>query len=653
MRLADLFGLAVLAASALAYAEPARADAVAPSMREPRGRPCCAFAPNLAIDFGATHIPVFLRGVLPRRGLGSHSYLSDGELAENNGILYTKRGGFIDLGHTRDNADLTAYLALRLRPLLQRGEGTLELAPKGGKRRIVITARVPPADLEGTSVLAAMRMTFELSIWTELAQYYGLAKIRGAEEVYSSFTPEDLYSNLLGTYLGAMALASRAPYDLAMDAALGAALGSLGAASERETERIFDALEGRWWSRQRAWPSWDIDLLRVFDIGPEIRPTLAPSDIVGAEVKPVLLEVPETDDAGTLLASYCRLEIVPDAREMERYPESEGAKAIGDSELPRLVDGVKRQFETGAPLLPERGEASGVVGVRSEVAHYVSGLRLLELSGEGGIRTSPGARATGGGAGGGRITVVRGDTRGGDFSVMEVGALYAPTRGLVAGASVFRADALWFCRDPDTGGVRAPAVSVLGPCAPGEWIGLGGAVGEAFHDGDTGRTALRPIRLNAVVNPLVNGQSASYDVVRLLLHVGGDVDHVWTPASGGQTMPRAEGNVSFAVRSPARRLEARVAAGYAVDVGNVHDSAFESDLRFSYNFLLGGGTSKATGERRDAWGLAQLGVEGSYSHWTQPSNSYPELTGPFVSSTVPDTWQVLLTGALGFEGLTF
>jgi hypothetical protein len=40
--------------------------------------------------------------------MGSHTYM--GHKDERNGNIYTRRGGFLDMGHLRDCADWTAYL---------------------------------------------------------------------------------------------------------------------------------------------------------------------------------------------------------------------------------------------------------------------------------------------------------------------------------------------------------------------------------------------------------------------------------------------------------------------------------------------------------------------------------------------------------------
>jgi len=264
---------------------------------------------------------------------------------------------------------------------------------------------------------------------------------------------------------------------------------------------------------------------------------------------------------------------------------------------------------------------------------------------------------------GGSLQLARGDTRGGDFGLMKFDVMHASGRGLTEGFTFLRSDALWFCHDPETHELRAPLVSLLGPCAPGEWLGIGASIGEAVHDGGTGRTALRPFSLAAVFNPLGNGQSASYDAVRLLLHVGGEVEHIWTEGDGGQTHPRTGASLSFLLRTPSRNIELRGSAGYRLDPTTPRDGVFESDLRLAYNFLLGGvSVPRAPGvaagvekvhEPLYPWGFASLGLEGSYSYWARPENAYPEITAPFVSTEYPHTWQLLVTGTLGIQRLTF
>jgi hypothetical protein len=85
----------------------------------------------------------------------------------------------------------------------------------------------------------------------------------------------------------------------------------------------------------------------------------------------------------------------------------------------------------------------------------------------------------------------------------------------------------------------------------------------------------------------------------------------------------------------------------------LHDGVFESDVRLVYNVALGSAPATSARDRLNAWGLAQVGVEGSYSYWSRPGNAFPEIAPAFVSTEHAATLQILATATLGFEGLVF
>ncbi len=649
----DLTRLRSLGTACLLLSLPsfARADPQGPDVHGPRGRPCCALAADMVIHLASTHVPVVIRGVISTRGVGRHSYLTDGELTENNGLVYTRRGGFVDTAHTRDNADTAAFLALKLRPLLACGQGRLDFGSKGGERGIRITKPVPAKDLVRTSDLLAIRITFDLSVWTELVQYYGLTKFRGAQEIYSAFTVDDLYSNLLGAQLGVAALESRVPYDRAMDIALATAFQNLGAVSQAETRRVLARLAGTWWRPDYAWPASEIAIVRQYQTGPTVSPKLASSDIIGTNGQPVVLDVPQTDDSGARLSEFFELELKPKAKDLVRFPKEEQQEpTLTEQDIPRLVDEVHRALDADAARTASDKKPTTEAAARGAVGHYLTGIRLMELSAAGGVQRARGKPTA---VLGGGVQMVRGDTRSGDFGLMQLAVLHSESRGLMAGLSFFHSEALWFCHDPETASLHAPLVSLLGPCAPGEWLGLGGSLGEAAHDGGTGRTVLRPISLAAVLNPLANGQSASYDKTRLLLRAGAEVEHIWSSDRGGRTLPRVATGLSFLLRTPAQHWQLHGALAYRLDPGVPADAVFESDLSFGYNFLLGGTSNARHHGRLDPWGLASLALEGCYSYWMRPENAYSEVAAPFVATDRRQTWQLLLAGTLGFEGLSF
>ncbi|MBW3154199.1 DUF4056 domain-containing protein, partial [Salmonella enterica subsp. enterica serovar Javiana] len=172
-------------------------------------RPCCAFGYDLHVRAVGVPIPVYQIGnVLSLDTLGSHHY-NDSALGavknivglseEKNGLIYTHRGGFIDVAHVRDTADNTFYLFSRILPELGRG-GRLFYSEELGVRRVQLRAFTPPSAMPQRYSLAAWlagHLAFELAQWHEIAQWYGFQSVPGFSEEISAFSPEDLYSNLL------------------------------------------------------------------------------------------------------------------------------------------------------------------------------------------------------------------------------------------------------------------------------------------------------------------------------------------------------------------------------------------------------------------------------------------------------------------------
>ena len=76
--------------------------------------------------------------------LGTHHYL--GSKSENNGILYTKRGGFIDFGHLRDIIDWTAFLYNTEKKSQVEGQISLHLGFEAGVKSLVM--KIPATEKE-------------------------------------------------------------------------------------------------------------------------------------------------------------------------------------------------------------------------------------------------------------------------------------------------------------------------------------------------------------------------------------------------------------------------------------------------------------------------------------------------------------------------
>jgi hypothetical protein len=310
-----------------------------------RLRPCCAFGSDLGASLGPVPVPFYrIPNVLGPDDIGPHSYDSglllvrygdatDVELnRERNALVYTCRGGFVDIAHVRDYADWTMFLVTRIGASLDTGT-TIELGEEGGVRRIVV-APVPAEMLEriGRRTVAmglAAWSAFQMSVYHEIATGFGWNAVPGFSELASTFSPEDLYSNLLGVKITSAIIyrrrsGSERQYNEAVDAWLRAVLDYLGAVDAPLGRDAFNALDGLWWDRSYRLPNPRLVQRRNFDLGPDIEPWRVPNArLTGAlrnqcgDRAPSVLTVPEVVE-DLRVDEFARLEIdVPSAWQNE------------------------------------------------------------------------------------------------------------------------------------------------------------------------------------------------------------------------------------------------------------------------------------------------------------------------------------------------
>ncbi len=100
---------------------------------------------------------------------------------EQNGLIYTHRGGFIDIAHVRDTADNTFFIFSQLYPKLGQ-RWRYFYSNELGVRRLQLNAFTPPASMISRYTLAAWlsaHLAFELAQWHEIAQWYGFESVPG------------------------------------------------------------------------------------------------------------------------------------------------------------------------------------------------------------------------------------------------------------------------------------------------------------------------------------------------------------------------------------------------------------------------------------------------------------------------------------------
>ncbi|WP_241610107.1 DUF4056 domain-containing protein [Rosenbergiella epipactidis] len=244
-----------------------------PALQKPEGlRPCCAFGHDLRAELKGAPVPFYrLDNIVESHRLGTHRYNDSvirgltsmvGGGSEKNGIIYTTQSGFIDTAHVRDSMDMTYWIASQL--LQHQGSAfRVSLSNELARRDIVIRPyQVPNDPQQAFSVIVwtAARVAFDLAAWHEIAQWYGFESVPGFSEGVSAFSPEDLYSNLLGVRLAASLLlqgegSEIKDYNSHATEIITQALDQLGAVPKNVTAQQFDRLDGQWWDSQRRVPN--------------------------------------------------------------------------------------------------------------------------------------------------------------------------------------------------------------------------------------------------------------------------------------------------------------------------------------------------------------------------------------------------------------
>lgn len=267
-----------------------------------RLRPCCAFGSRLQVRVWAVKIPgVAIENVRSPDDIGHHNYDAGqrgrddvAEGGERNGLVYTCRGGFVDIAHVRDYADWTLFLASWIGRHLETG-AVIELPDdEGGRRRFVLEPVAPELvrDVGRRSMSGALAVWagFQLSIWHEIATWYGWSAFGAFPERASAFSPEDIYSNLLGAKLVMPIIesgrdSSEDLFDRAVDVWLAQALAYLGAVDARLGEEAVRAVDQLWWDSNALLPDDDLVLRRNLQLGSTIEPWQVPDAAAGPALR--------------------------------------------------------------------------------------------------------------------------------------------------------------------------------------------------------------------------------------------------------------------------------------------------------------------------------------------------------------------------------
>jgi hypothetical protein len=281
--------------------------------------------------------------------LGTHSY---GPIAfgEVSGIVYTCKGGHIDLDHIRGNADATHFLIKKIRTTLKKKRKGFSFNLGGETSTHVINFKYPDnwdrrqdkeRVIDEIAYSTAPYLAFSATTWHEIMTWFGVHFALVEPEFNSAFSWEDSYSNLIGTQLGVEATKdTEHDYDQAMTVAIYRELKKLGVQPSSTAVAASEKVRGKWYTGNFV-P--DVKM-RNFDIGLDgsITPTLVPG-IDDCDGKPLMLPVPTMDTLKHYGFSMT-YEIKPNViLEQGRIFKAAGSKRIfPEKHFPILIDYMKK-----------------------------------------------------------------------------------------------------------------------------------------------------------------------------------------------------------------------------------------------------------------------------------------------------------------------
>ncbi|MEO8088183.1 MAG: DUF4056 domain-containing protein, partial [Bacteroidota bacterium] len=260
---------------------------------------------------------------------GIHSYAQPGR-KEKNGSLYSCRGGFIDFTHLRAAIDWTVYLTFTI--LSDQQE--IKLTPEAGDLKLYFknTESLSTLDI----VEMSQRIAFERLEWHEAASWHYHRPYHFRSDQLSAFTPEDTYSNFLGTAIGKQValrilnnLETRSYAEIVTEEINEAIKALEPVASKKLCKKAYDIVDRHkqlqlpadkrnndvWWDSSILFRDQRYVFKRDIDMGPEIDPWLVPlANELGCpdEQSPEIFTIPSIAGSGISFDSYYDFTITPD-----------------------------------------------------------------------------------------------------------------------------------------------------------------------------------------------------------------------------------------------------------------------------------------------------------------------------------------------------
>lgn len=273
---------------------------------------------------------------------------------EAAGLVYTCRGGHIDLDHVRGNADCTKYLVKRISETLAKKSSGFSFNMTGEMSSHNINFTYPTNwELEPDkekiineiAMDTAPYLTMNATTWHEIMTWFGVHFLGFEPEFNSAFSWEDVYSNLVGVKLGIEAMKENdRTFDEAMTVLLYEALKEMGVRPKRVAIEASKSVEGKWYTGNLI-PDMK---MRHFDIGLNgtVTPVLIPNVEGCEECEPMKLAMPTTETLKRYGFSMTH-EIKPNIFEEKKilYAASANGRIVPEIHFPILIEYMKKEAQ--------------------------------------------------------------------------------------------------------------------------------------------------------------------------------------------------------------------------------------------------------------------------------------------------------------------
>lgn len=292
--------------------------------------------------------------------LGEYCY--GGCFSEKIGMIYTAKAGFIDTGHLIESVDRTKYISGIAFENLRIGNEEFSfdlveparyfvgvaypsISVKYPANWIFLNADEKEKIAKEISIDLGQYISYSSTIWHEIITWFGYSCVAIFPETPSSFSWEDLYSDLLGTRICARALQEKnGNFNETVTRIINEEIKKLDAQKPEIAKQATRKIEGKWFSGS-VYPFIRM-MKRNFDVGIDngcITPWLVPG--ICKNNIPELLPVPKIPSKQGF--SF-KIELEPRGPQGDRvlgivYPNKRGKRIQPDAHYPKIMEYIRNQ----------------------------------------------------------------------------------------------------------------------------------------------------------------------------------------------------------------------------------------------------------------------------------------------------------------------